>query len=417
VITLREGVEAALVIAIAVAYLRKTGRLDLLPTVYRALVSAVIACFVAAWGFTKIGLSDDAYEGWTLLVSAVFVLSMVVWMNRHGGKLKGEIETRLQKDSAPGSGSWGVFLFVFLMIFREGVETVLMLYGTVRLDTSGILEAFGAVLGIGLAVLFGISFVRGTIRVNLRQFFQMTTAILMVVVFQLAITGLHELSESRILPSSSREMAIVGPVVKNDVFFFVTILALAAAMMLLEWRKRRAPKTEGLEGAALRKAQWSARRERLWMVTSCAASCVFILLITAEFVYARQATALSASVPVALDNGAVRIPVASVSDGMLHRFELQDDGVSVRFIVIEKPDHTLATAFDACEICGTQGYYQKGPEVICRNCGSDIVISTIGTKGGCNPIPLESHVDGATLVINADALEHGTGIFGKGKSS
>ncbi len=410
VITLREGVEAALVIAIAVAYLRKTGRLDLMPAVYRALISAVIACFIAAWGFTKIGLNDDAYEGWTLLVSAVFVFSMVLWMNRHGAKLKGEIETRLQKDM---TGSWGVFLFVFLMIFREGVETVLMLYGVIRLDTSSILEALGGVLGIGLAVLFGISFVRGTIRVNLKQFFQMTTAILMVVVVQLAITGLHELSESQILPASSREMAIVGPVVKNDTFFFITILALAGAMMLLEWRKRRAPGTEGLAGAALRKVQWSARRERLWMTASCAASCVFILLITAEFIYARQSTALSASEPVTLDNGAVRIPVASVSDGILHRFELQDDGVGVRFIVIEKPDHTLATAFDACEICGTQGYYQKGPEVICRNCGSEIVISTIGTKGGCNPIPLKSHVDGATLVIEADALETGVRKFRK----
>ncbi len=87
-------------------------------------------------------------------------------------------------------------------------------------------------------MLFGVSFVRGTIRVNLKQFFRMTTVILMVVVVQLAITGLHELSESQILPSSSREMALIGPVVKNEIFFFVTILALAAAMMLLEWRKR-----------------------------------------------------------------------------------------------------------------------------------------------------------------------------------
>lgn len=411
IITLREGVEAALVIAIAVAYLRKTGREDLMPAVYRGLISAVFACIVAAWAFTKIGVTDDAYEGWTLLVSAVFVASMVVWMNRHGKHLKGEIETRLQKDSAPGSGAWGVFIFVFLMIFREGVETVLMLYGVVRLDTSAILEALGGVLGIVCAVLFGISFVRGTIRVNLRQFFRITTVILMVVAAQLAITGLHELSESGILPSSSREMAIVGPVVKNETFFFVTILALAAAMLLLEWRQRRGPRTEGLAGAALRKAEWSARRERLWMTASCAASCVFILLITAEFIYTRQATALSAAAPVMLDNGAVRIPVASVSDGNLHRFELQDDGVGVRFIVIEKPDHTLATAFDACEICGTQGYYQKGPEVICRNCGSDIVISTIGTKGGCNPIPLASHVDGGMLVIDASALEPGVKTF------
>jgi FTR1 family protein len=416
VITLREGVEAALVIAIAVAYLRKTGRMDLMPAVYRALISAVFACFIAAWGFTKIDLNDDAYEGWVLLVSAVFVFSMVLWMNRHGGKLKGEIETRLQKDSSSGRGSWGIFLFVFLMIFREGVETVLMLYGVVRLDTSGILEAAGALLGIGLAVLFGVSFVRGTIRVNLKQFFQMTTAILMVVVIQLAITGLHELSESEVLPASSREMAIVGPVVKNDIFFFVTILALAAAMILLEWRKRRAPRTQSLEGAALRKAQWSARRERIWMIASCAASCVFILLITAEFIYARQSTALSPAEPVAFQNGAVRLPVASLADGKLHRFELNDRGVSVRFIVIERPDHSLATAFDACDICGAQGFYQKGPEVICRNCGSEIVTSTIGTRGGCNPIPLNSHVDGAMLIINADALDPGARIFSKGKT-
>lgn len=411
VVTLREGVEAALVIAITVAWLRKTGRLELLPTVYKALISAVFACFLAAWAFSRIEYNEDAYEGWVLLVSAVFVFSMVIWMNRHGGKLKGEIETRLQKGTGEGGSRSGVFLFVFLMIFREGVETVLMLFGTVRLDTSGILNVLGGMLGIGLAVLFGVSFVRGTIRVNLRQFFRMTTVILMVVVVQLVITGLHELSESQILPASTREMAIIGPVVKNETFFFVTILALAAAMILFEWRKRRVPKTEGLEGAALRKARWSARRERLWMTAACVTSCAFILMITAESIYARQETALSAAAPVTLENGAVRIPVASVSDGDLHRFQLNDDGVNVRFIVIEKADHTLATAFDACEICGSQGFYKKGPEIICRNCASAIVPGTIGTRGGCNPIPLKSHVDEGMLVIDEAAFAGGAKIF------
>jgi uncharacterized membrane protein len=141
------------------------------------------------------------------------------------------------------------------------------------------------------------------------------------------------------------------------------------------------------------------------MTASCAASCIFILLITAEFVYTRQATALSPAEPVAFQNGAVRIPVASVSDGILHRFQLEDGGVSVSFIVMQKADKTLATALDACEICGKQGFYQKGNEIICRNCGSAIVPSTIGVKGGCNPIPLKSHVDGDMLVIDAAALD------------
>ena len=413
VITLREGVEAALVIAIAVAYLRKAGRQDLMPTVYRALFSALLACFAAAALLLKLAVDMEAFEGFVLLASAVFVFTMVLWMNRHGRKLKGEIETRLQKDTGETGGRFGVFSFVFLMIFREGVETVLMLLA-LRLDTSGILEGFGAVAGIALAVLFGVAFVRGTIRVNLGQFFQMTTAILMVVVAQLAITGLHELSESGLLPSSRTEMALIGPIVKNDIFFFVTILALAAALVLLEYRRRRAPGVDGLEGADLRKARWNARRERLWMVASCTASCLFIALITAEFVYARQATALSAATPVFLENGAVRLSSASLADGNLHRFALDDQGVHVRFIVIQRPDHSFATAFDACAICGTQGYYQKGSEVICRNCAANLVISTIGIAGGCNPIPIKSHMDGETLVIDASVFDPGVKLFRSG---
>ncbi len=406
VITLREGVEAALVIAIAVAYVKRIARPDLLPAVYRGLLTAVAASFIGAWGLAKIGWNPDAYEGWVLLVSAFFVGTMVVWMNRHGKHIKTEIETGLQK----GNGAWGVFWFVFLMIFREGVETVTML-AALGLNTSGVMSAVGAVLGIVLAVLFGISFVRGTIRVNLKQFFRVTTVILMVVVAQLTITGLHELSESQVLPSSSREMAVIGPVVKNDVFFFITVLALVAAMVLFESRARRTSKTADLEGAAKRKAEWTARRERFWMVTSCAASCAFIMLITAEFVYARAQTALSTPKQVAFENGAVRIPAADVSDGMLHRFVVADQGSQVRFIIIEKPDKTLATAYDACEICGTQGYTQKGEEVICRNCASDIVIASIGTHGGCNPIPLESRMEAGMVVINAPAFERGVKMF------
>jgi uncharacterized membrane protein len=125
-------------------------------------------------------------------------------------------------------------------------------------------------------------------------------------------------------------------------------------------------------------------------------------------------TALSESKPVVFENAAVHIPVADVSDGDLHRFVINDQGVHVRFIVVAKPDHTLAVAYDACEICGTQGYYQKGHEVICRNCGSEIVISSIGAHGGCNPIPLESHIENGTLVIGEAAFETGVRVFRNG---
>jgi high-affinity iron transporter len=412
IISLREGVEAALVIAIAVSYLRKIGRSDLLPQVYRAFGFALIASIAVALALARVHITEEAYEGWTLLVSAAFVLSMVIWMNRHARGVKHQIESELQAKSGEKGSRWGVFLFVFLMVLREGVETVLLLTAAApRFDTSSVLEIAGIVLGLGLAVLFGVSFVRGTFRIELPSFFRMTTAILLVIVLQLVITGLHELSEGQILPNSRQEMALIGPIVRNDVFFFVIILAMAGTMLLLEWRRRRAPDLQGLEGAARRKQAWSAKRDTLWVAMSCAAAGVFMLTITAEFIYAKSATALSEAMPLVVTGGQVRILLALFADDALHRFSVQSEGVSFRFIAIRRPDQTIATAFDACAICGSQGYYQKGGNVICKNCASAINIPTIGSSGGCNPIALPSAVDGDSIVIPADKLFAGRAHF------
>ena len=94
-------------------------------------------------------------------------------------------------------------------------------------------------MGVALAVVFGVMFVKGSVRVDLRKFFRVTTVILFFVAAQLIISGLHELSESGVLPSSKREMAIIGPIVRNDYFFSITMLALVVLMVLMEYRRRK----------------------------------------------------------------------------------------------------------------------------------------------------------------------------------
>src|SRR5207237_3943639 len=113
-----------------------------------------------------------------------------------------------------------------------------------------------------------------------------------------AVTGRHELSESRVLPSSRQEMALVGPIVRNDVFFFVTILALAALMVLFEYRRRAPLPVVAESRAAQRKAEWSARRERLWMVAVYGSSFLLIFLITAALIYAKSVAASPAATRV-----------------------------------------------------------------------------------------------------------------------
>jgi len=230
VVTLREGVEAALIVGIALVYLAKIGRPDLRRTVFAALIAALIGSVAGAVLLRDLTINEDKIEGWVMLTAAVLVVGMILFMMRTARKLKGEIETKV--GSLAGAGSkWGLFAFIFLMVFREGVETVVILSG-VTLNSTELLSFLGTLLGVIAAIAFGVMFVKGSVRINLQKFFRITTAILFLVAAQLLISGLHELSESGVLPSSKQEMAIVGPIVRNDVFFFVMIFALAALMVL-----------------------------------------------------------------------------------------------------------------------------------------------------------------------------------------
>src|SRR6266851_957927 len=283
IITLREGVEAALIVGITLAYLTKIGRDDLRKSVYAALATAFAGSIAVAVVLSRLKWNQDIFEGWIMLAAAVFVVTMIIFMMKTGRKLKGQIEGKLGTLAEEGSRS-GIFLFVFLMVLREGVETVLTL-SAVSLNSTELMSFLGTLLGVIAAVLFGVMFVKGSVRIDLAKFFRITTVILFFVAAQLVISGLHELSENGVLPSSKREMAIIGPIVSNEEFFVVTILALAALMVLFEV-KRREPVSLPASPAERRKVRWSARRERLWMASVYASSFLFIVLVTAEFIYA-----------------------------------------------------------------------------------------------------------------------------------
>jgi high-affinity iron transporter len=408
IITLREGVEAALIVGITLAYLNKIQRTDLRKSVYAALAAAFVASIGVAIALSRLDLNEDIFEGWVMLGAAFFVVTMIIFMMRTGRKLKGEIEGKI--GSLAGRGSQiGVFLFVFLMVLREGGETVLIL-SAVKLESSALMSFIGTLLGVFAAVLFGVMFIKGSVRINLQKFFRFTTVILFFVAAQLVISGLHELSENGVLPSSKREMALIGPIVTNEWFFFVTIVALAGLMVLFDARRRQ-PQALPDSAAERRKLLWSARRERLWMASVYATSFLFILLVTAEFIYAKSVNALSPATPVSFSNGAVSIPLAQVSDGDLHRYVARENGTDVRFLLYKKPDGKVVALFDACQICGPVGFF-KGPSgIVCKNCAAPINSQSVGTPGGCNPVPLKSSATSDAIMIQEADLLSGASMF------
>jgi high-affinity iron transporter len=411
IITLREGVEAALIIGITLAYLAKIERPDLRKVVYAALGAAVAASVAGAVVLSRTGINQDIFEGWIMLAAAFFVVTMVIFMMRTARGLKRQIENRV--DSLAGQSSrLGLFAFVFLMVLREGVETVLIL-SAVSLNTSALLNFIGTVLGVALAVVFGVMFVKGSVRIDIRKFFKVTTVILFFVAAQLTIAGLHELSENGIIPSSKREMAVIGPIVRNDLFFFITVLALAGLMILFEFRRRAPAVVDIASRAEKRKAQWTARRERLWMSSVYVCSFVFIILVTAQFIYAKSTSALSPATPVQFVNGQVTVSTAQLGSGELARYVADVNGTPVRFFLYRKPDNKVAVLLDACEICGPVGFYRGQAGLICKNCAAPINPMSVGQPGGCNPIPLKATVLEDRVVISQADLASGARYFGQ----
>src|SRR5579871_4401807 len=408
IITLREGVEAALIVGITLAYLAKIGRNDLRRAVYAALAAAFLGSIGAAVIVSRLDLNQDIFEGWVMLAAAFFVVTMVVFMMKTARSMKGKIEGKVGVLADRGS-QFGLFLFVFLMVLREGVETVLIL-SAVSLNSSELYSFLGTLAGVIVAITFGVMFVKGSVRINLQKFFRVTTAILFFVAAQLVISGLHELSENGVLPSSKREMALIGPIVRNDLFFFVTIVALAALMILFEV-KRRQPGPLPESPAERRKILSAARRDQLWMASVYASSFIFIFLVTAEFIYAKSVSALSPATEVTFINGKASIPLASVSDGDLHRFVAHENGADVRFLLYQRPDGKVATVFDACEICGPVGFY-KGPNgLVCKNCAAPINSQSVGQPGGCNPVPIQAEQTGSAVIITESDIASKSKLF------
>ena len=199
-ITLREGIEAFLIVAICAAYLRKTGRSNLLPAVWWGIATAVVASVAAGFAFGQ-AENKPLWEGMLAAVAAVSVASLTVFMWRAGKRMRTEIGARLESASAKGGrAAWlGVFLFVLLMITREGMETALLISVQLFERDSGEIVA-GAIIGTVLAALVSWAWSRYGHRVNLARFLQVTSVFLLLFSFQLLIYAFHEFTEAGVLP-------------------------------------------------------------------------------------------------------------------------------------------------------------------------------------------------------------------------
>jgi high-affinity iron transporter len=209
VIALREGIEAALIVSIVLAYLRQLGAADRSRLVWWGTAAAVVlsgvagtAIFVAGAEFE--GTGEQVFEGLVTLAAVGVLTWMIFWMRRQGARIRSDLQAKV--DSALMAGGLALAGLAFFAVLREGIETALFLYAAAKgtaVEGTAVAPAaqvIGAILGLALAVILGVLLYRGGIRMNLRSFFRVTGLILVVVAAGLFAFALHELQEAGWLP-------------------------------------------------------------------------------------------------------------------------------------------------------------------------------------------------------------------------
>ncbi len=218
VITFREALEAALIIGILAAYLKKVDRSDLNKYLYIGTGTALLASLIVAVIFTTIygGLEGQAakiFEGLATLSAAAVLTYMIFWMTKHSHELKGELHEKM--DAAISRGEvYGIVTVAFLSVFREGVETVLFL-GASAISSPGD-TILGALLGIG--VVLGITYFmfEGIYLLDIKKFFKYTSIVLLVFAAGLTAYGVHELNEAALIPTVVEHVWDINPPLNPD---------------------------------------------------------------------------------------------------------------------------------------------------------------------------------------------------------
>jgi high-affinity iron transporter len=267
-LSLREGLEAALIIGILLGALSKIRRTDLSPTVWLGTLSAIGVSILTAVLLTTFGMSledpaEAIFEGITMLIAAGILTWMIFWMSKQARFLKSELEAGVNKAAA-SAGKSGVFWLAFIAVVREGVELALFITaaffaGNQGGMTSDIIQTLvGTILGVGTAALLSWTLFATAVRLDLRRFFQVTGLLLILFAAGLIAHGVHEFNEVGWIPSVIEhvwnidtiisESSLVGQLLKTlfgynsspslteMIAYFVYI-----AVVTILWRRDTAP--------------------------------------------------------------------------------------------------------------------------------------------------------------------------------
>ncbi len=298
-----------------------------------------------------------------------------------------------------------LLLYCLPDIFLYPTEFVMP--GASIFSTDFLFKTIGYLGGLLIVVLSAVALYKAAAGLSFKLVRILLTAGLAVNMVNQIAAVTQLLLARRIIAMSKWLFELIKPVINYNEYFLYTLMAITILLPVVLWIKSLHPKETFDNPAQHRKLRAAARRQRRWCVIVAAGYILAVLSMTVVRTYDERGAVLSPAEPMTIVGGEIVIPLEDVDDGHLHRFVYTaSDGTEVRFIVIRKNEAAYGVGLDACDICGPTGYYERGDhEVVCKLCDVVMNISTIGFKGGCNPVPLAYTLGGGNMVIRTQSLE------------
>jgi high-affinity iron transporter len=217
-ITLREGLEAALIVGIMLSMLRKLGHTKRMRSVWAGVVGALLLSVAIGLALNRLGVvfqgrGEEIFEGATMFLAAGVLTWMIFWMQRQGRRVQTHLELDVRRAVSAG-GAWGLFSLAFVAVVREGIETALFLTAA-AFSATPVQALIGGGLGLALAVALGWLIFAGGKRLNMRVFFKMTGLLLVLFAAGLVGRSVHAFQEAALLPTVIEHVWDINPVINE----------------------------------------------------------------------------------------------------------------------------------------------------------------------------------------------------------
>ncbi|MDR0759744.1 MAG: Fe-S-containing protein, partial [Treponema sp.] len=358
-------------------------------------------------------ISRGFFNLWVLSFAIVFGILYILFLWGIGRKLLRKIPFLEKRPSlAEAIPDYGCALLMGALLFYALpaiflYPTEFALAGQSIFTTDFLFKLIGFAAGLLVVILTALALYKTGKGVSARFLKVLVTASLVVTMCSQLIVIIQFLLARRIIPMIRWIFRLIVVAVNNNIVFLYALMGMSFLLPLILFITGLKKQSPGKNPAEGRKIRAALRINRRWCAAVALGFVVAVTALTVIKAYTLRGVELSPAEPMTLAGEEILIPIPQVEDGHLHRFVYTaSDGTEVRFIVIKKNAVAYGVGLDACDICGPTGYYERKNQVICRLCDVVMNISTIGFKGGCNPVPLAYALRSGSMVIETTRLEN-----------